>query len=444
MSEAKHKVVIIGAGFGGLAAARALAQAPVDVTVIDKRNFHLFQPLLYQVATAALSPADISAPIRSVLRHQRNTRVMLAKVNDIDRANRQVMTDAGPVPFDTLVVATGARHSYFGREEWADLAPGIKTVDDATRLRARLLMSLEQAEITADPVERQSLLTFAIVGGGPTGVELAGAIVELTRHAARRDFRRFQPNEVRVLLVEAGKRLLATFPEQLGHAARRALEGMGVEVRAGQPVSEITMDRIRIGDETIPTRNVVWAAGVRASAAGRWLDAKVDRVGRVEVGPDFSLPDDPSIFVIGDTASAMQPNKMTLPGVAPAAKQAGQYVGALIAARASGRAAPKPFAYRNFGALATIGRDYAVADLGRMHLKGRLGWFFWSFVHVWFLVGYRSRSAVALSWAWSYLTWERGARLITGAEVALATRAGEDAAPEPAKPRLEPAMTSAS
>lgn len=436
------RVVIVGAGFGGLAAAKALADAPVDVTVIDKRNFHLFQPLLYQVATAALSPADISAPIRSILRHQRNTRVMLAKVLGIDRQARQVLTDAGPVLFDTLVVATGARHSYFGREEWADLAPGIKTVDDATRLRARLLMSLEQAEITTDPVERQGLLTFAIVGGGPTGVELAGAIVELTRHAARRDFRRFQPEDVRVLLVEAGKRLLASFPEALGQAARHALEGMGVEVRTGQPVTDITLENIRLGDETVPARNVIWAAGVRASAAGRWLGARTDRVGRVEVGPDFTLPDDPTIFVIGDTACALQPNQMPLPGVAPAAKQAGQYVGSLIAARVQGAAPPAAFVYRDYGALATIGRNFAVADLGRMQLKGRMGWFFWSFVHVWFLVGHRSRIAVALAWAWSYLTWERGARLITGAEVALATRAGEEPAVEPAKPVLSPVVSS--
>lgn len=419
-SSGKPRIVIVGAGFGGLAAAKALARADAEITIIDRRNFHLFQPLLYQVATAALSPADISAPIRSILRKQKNVRVMLAKVTGIHRGHRIVETEAGPVPFDRLVIATGARHSYFGRDDWAGLAPGIKTIDDATKLRAKILVSLERAEIEQDPVHRAALTTFTIVGGGPTGVELAGAIAELARHAARRDFRHIKPEEVRVLLIESGPRLLATFRPDLSEAARRALGGMGVEVMLGAPVSDIAPDHIRVGDALIQTRNVIWAAGVRASAAGRWLGVETDRAGRVIVGTDFSIPGDPDIHVIGDTASYMTAAGTPLPGVAPAAKQAGEYVGGLIAARLAGASAPAPFAYSDHGALATIGRNFAVADLGRIRLTGFPGWAFWSIVHVWFLVGHRNRFAVAAIWLWSYLTWERGARLITGAEVALA------------------------
>ncbi|WP_284180277.1 NAD(P)/FAD-dependent oxidoreductase [Rhabdaerophilum sp. SD176] len=416
---AGQRVVIIGGGFGGIAAARALARAPVQVTLIDRRNFHLFQPLLYQVATAGLSPADIGAPIRSILRDQGNVRVALAKVTGIDTGARLVETEEGPVGYDTLIIATGARHAYFGRDEWEALAPGIKTIDDATRLRAKLLFALERAEIVSDPKRRKALLTFVIVGGGPTGVELAGAVAELARHVADRDFRTITPKDIQVLLVEAGPRLLPQFRESMSAAAARALTRMGVEVRTGTAVTEITPDQVVVGGEVIATNNVIWAAGVRASAAGRWLGAEVDRAGRVLVGNDFSVPHHPGIFVIGDTAAYRQADGTMLPGIAPAAKQAGEFVGALVASRFGGRT-PRPFEYRDFGQLATVGRNFAVADFGRIRLTGFPGWLLWSVAHVWFLVGFRSRFSVASQWLWSYLTWERGARLITGAEVAMA------------------------
>ncbi|CAN1496926.1 Ndh NADH dehydrogenase, FAD-containing subunit [Rhabdaerophilaceae bacterium] len=421
MNGASHpRVVVIGAGFGGLAVAKALAKAPVNLTVVDRRNFHLFQPLLYQVATAALSPADISAPIRTILRKQENARVMLAKVTGIDRIGRKVLTEDGSIPFDYLVIATGARHSYFGRDEWSEIAPGIKTIDDATRLRAKLLVALERAEVETDPALRAALLTFAIVGGGPTGVELAGAISELARNSATRDFRSIKPADIRVILIEGGPRVLGSFHESLSQSAQRALEQMHVEVRTGAAVSAIHPDQIEIGETVIATRNVIWAAGVRASPAGRWLDAPTDRAGRVMVGSDFSLPDDANVFVIGDTAAYAVGDGKFLPGVAPAAKQAGTFVGKLIGARINGANPPRAFAYADVGMLATIGRNAAVADLGWIRVTGIVGWFFWSFVHVWFLAGHRNRFGVALSWAWSYLTWERGARLITGAEIAMA------------------------
>lgn len=416
------KIVIVGAGFGGLAAAQALKEAKAEITVIDRRNFHLFQPLLYQVATAALSPADISAPIRSVLRDQANARVMLDKVTGVDRERRLVLTEGGrSVPFDYLVVATGARHSYFGRDaDWAAFAPGIKTLDDATRLRARILLAFEKAELEPDPERRRALLTFLVIGAGPTGVELAGAIAELARKAVTRDFRTITPESTTIVLIEAGPRILPSFREELAEAAAASLQAMGVTLKLGQAVSEVTADGVSVGGLHLPAGTIIWAAGVKASAAGRWLAAETDRAGRVRVEHDFSLPGAPGIFVIGDTAAHADEQGRPLPGVAPAAKQAGAHVGALIAARLAGIAAPAPFRYRDRGAMATIGRKSAVADLGRLRLTGLPGWLLWSLAHVWFLVGFRNRVSVATSWLWSYLTWERGARLITGQEIARA------------------------
>ena len=416
------KVVIVGAGFGGLAAAQALKQAKAEITVIDRRNFHLFQPLLYQVATAALSPADISAPIRSVLRDQANARVMLDKVTGVDRERRLVLTEGGrSVPFDYLVVATGARHSYFGRDaDWAGLAPGIKTLDDATRLRARILLAFEKAELEPDAAKRRALLTFLVIGAGPTGVELAGAIAELARKAVTRDFRTITPESTTIVLIEAGPRILPSFREELADAAAASLQAMGVTLKLGQAVSEVSAEEVSVGGLPLPAGTIIWAAGVKASAAGRWLTAETDRAGRVRVARDFSLPGAANIFVIGDTAAHADQEGRPLPGVAPAAKQAGAHVGALIAARLAGAAPPEPFRYRDRGAMATIGRKSAIVDLGRLRLIGLPGWLLWSLAHVWFLVGFRNRVSVATSWLWSYLTWERGARLITGQEIARA------------------------
>lgn len=415
------RVVIIGAGFGGLATAQALKHAPVELTIVDRRNFHLFQPLLYQVATASLSPADIAAPIRSVLRGQANARVVLDKVFDVDRRARCVVTENGrSIPFDYLVVATSARHSYLGRDDWASAAPGIKTVDDATRVRAKILKALEEAELEDDEAIRKALLTFVIVGGGPTGVEMAGAIVELVRHAAGRDFRRITPESTRIVLVEAGVRILPGFREELSRAAHAALEAIGVDVATGAMVTDVSEDGVTLGATRLAARTVIWAAGVKASPAGRWLDAPVDRAGRVKVEADFSLPDDPAIFVIGDTAAYAGRDGAMLPGIAPAAKQAGRWVGRLIQARVRTASDPAPFRYHDAGSMATIGRKFAIVDLRWLRMTGFPAWLFWSAAHVWFLIGFRSRLSVATSWLWSYLTYERGARLITGREIALA------------------------
>jgi NADH dehydrogenase len=347
---------------------------------------------------------------------------MLDKVTGVDRERRLVLTEGGrSVPFDYLVVATGARHSYFGRDaDWAAFAPGIKTLDDATRLRARILLAFEKAELEPDPERRRALLTFLVIGAGPTGVELAGAIAELARKAVTRDFRTITPESTTIVLIEAGPRILPSFREELAEAAAASLQAMGVTLKLGQAVSEVTADGVSVGGLHLPAGTIIWAAGVKASAAGRWLAAETDRAGRVRVEHDFSLPGAPGIFVIGDTAAHADEQGRPLPGVAPAAKQAGAHVGALIAARLAGIAAPAPFRYRDRGAMATIGRKSAVADLGRLRLTGLPGWLLWSLAHVWFLVGFRNRVSVATSWLWSYLTWERGARLITGQEIARA------------------------
>ena len=404
------RVVIVGAGFGGLAAAKQLANKRVDVTIVDRRNHHLFQPLLYQVATAALSPADIAAPIRSILAKARNIRVLLDEVTVIDpRANRVKLDRSNPLDFDWLILATGARPSYFGRDDWSRHAPGLKSIEDALEIRRRVLVALEHAETETDPQRRKALLTFVVVGGGPTGVEMAGSIAELARRTVSRDFRSITPHCSRVVLIEAGPRILPSFPPDLSASAERALRNLGVDVRIGDPVTAIEAEAIMLGPELIPAHTIIWAAGVQASAAADWVGAKRDRQGRIIVECDLLVPSYDHIFAIGDTASAAGRNGQPLPGVAPVAKQQGKYVANRILGRRSG-----PFRYRDYGNLATIGRKRAVIDWGGWQASGFFAWLVWSVAHLWFLVGFRSRLSVGLSWLGSYLTYQRSARLITG------------------------------
>ena len=410
---ARPRVVIVGAGFGGLAAAKALARTPVEVIVVDRRNYHLFQPLLYQVATAALSPADIAWPIRSILSRQANTAVQMGRVTGVDLQDREVRLEDRRLAYDYLVLATGARHSYFGHDEWEDAAPGLKKIADATRIRERVLLAFERAEIAADAAERRRLLTFVVIGGGPTGVEMAGAVAELARHALMADFRAIDPGDTRVILVEAGPRLLTSFPETLSEKARLQLERLGVQVWLKAPVSACDERGVVANGQRIEARTVVWAAGVVASPAAKWLGGAADRAGRVPVEPDLSVPGHADVFVIGDTAAVTQ-DGVPVPGVAPAAKQMGTYVGHVIEARVRGRPLPGPFRYRDHGNLATIGRAAAVADFGRFRLSGFPAWMVWAVAHVWFLIGWRNRLVVALNWLWNYVTFERGARLIAG------------------------------
>ena len=409
-------VVIVGAGFGGMTAARALRQSPCRVTLIDRRNYHLFQPLLYQVATAGLSPADIAMPIRAVFRDQSNVRVLLGRVTEVDRQSRQVRMDERWVPYDYLVLATGARHSYFGNERWEPVAPGLKKIDDATDIRRRILLAFEHAEDCDDPEERTAWLTFVVVGGGPTGVEIAGALIELAHHGLAGDFRRADPTRARVILMEGGPRPLGTFAEGLSDYARQALEDLGVEVRTDERVEEIDAEGVVANGKRIPARTVVWGAGVIASSASKWLGAEQDRAGRVVVGPDLSVPGLPNVFVIGDTCLSTGWNGQPVPGLAPAAKQGGDYVARVIHNRTVGKPVPGPFRYSHQGSLATIGRQAAVVDFGWFKLKGAIAWWFWGLVHIFFLIGTRNRLSVMLEWAWAYLTFRRGTRLITGRE----------------------------
>ncbi len=408
------RVVIIGAGFGGLSAAKALSRAPFSVTVVDRHNYHLFQPLLYQVATAGLSPADIAAPIRGILRGP-NCSVHLAKVTGVDPKEQTVTTERGALRYDYLIVATGARHAYFGHDEWESAAPGLKKIDDATTIRRRILIAFERAETEIDEAERKRLLTFVIVGGGATGVEMAGAIAELAKKALAADFRSIDPRDAQIVLVEAGPRLLPAFAPSLSDYAKKALETLGVEVVLSRAVTECDGLGVVLGDSRLESRTVVWAAGVRASPAGKWLGAETDRAGRVVVNSDLSVPGFPNVFVIGDTASVADENGNPLPGVAAVAKQQGQYVAKLLQLRERGVSSP-PFRYRDYGSMATIGRSRAVAEIWGLRLTGLIAWVLWSVAHVYFLIGFRNRLVVALSWAWSYLTFERGTRLITGAE----------------------------
>jgi NADH dehydrogenase len=420
--SARPKVLIVGAGFGGLSAARALARAAVDVTVIDRRNFHLFQPLLYQVATAGLNPSDVPWPVRGILGRQTNARVLLGEICGVDTARNEVQfSDGRRLPYDWLILATGATHNYFGNEQWAAIAPGLKRVDDATLIRRRILLAFERAENNDDPVERRRLMTFAIIGGGPTGVELAGAIAELSKKALAADFRAIDPRDARIVLIEGAPRVLGAFPPDLSEYSRQALQRMGVEIWLGKQVTECDAAGLTASGERLEAATILWAAGVAASPAARWLAAPADRAGRVQVQPDLSVPQHPNVFVIGDTALMLWDGK-PVPGIAPAAKQAGAYVAGLIGAEVSGKPRPGPFRYRHYGNLATIGRNLAVIDFGKLHVKGFPAWLLWGAAHIYFLIGSRNRLLVALQWMYQYLTFSRGARLIVGSDPAAEQR----------------------
>ena len=410
-------VVIVGGGFAGIAAARALAGAPVDVLLIDRRNHSLFQPLLYQVATSALAPSQIAQPIRHLLRGARNVRVHWDTVTGVDRTARVVLTQSGNrLPFDYLILATGAAHSYFGRDDWAAHAPGLKSIEDAAALRTRILGAFEEAEMQPKGPRRDALLEFVIVGAGPTGVELAGALAELARHSLAHDFRSVTPHCTRIKLVEAGPRILPAFAEGLAARARKGLEKLGVEVLTDTRVTDMEPGRVRLGDREVATQTVVWAAGVQASPAAQWLGIAGDRTGRVPVDAHLRIDGDARIFVLGDTAAhTPRGADRPLPGLAPVAKQMGTHAARVILAGTAGRRLPAPFRYRNWGSMATVGRNRAIADFGRLRLAGFPAWAVWSLVHVALLDGTLSRASVALSWLWSYVTWERGARLIVGA-----------------------------
>jgi NADH:quinone reductase (non-electrogenic) len=411
MPPQRPKVVIVGGGFGGLDAAKELAGAPVDLTLVDRQNHHCFQPLLYQVATAALSPADVAWPIRHILRKQKNATVLMAEVRAVDLEKRLVHTDSVTLPYDYLVVATGAMHSYFGHDEWAEVAPGLKRIEDATRIRRRILIAFERAELASDESERRALLTFVIVGGGATGVEMAGAISEVARQSLAKDFRRIDPKAARIILVEAGPRVMPSFPQKLSDYVVRTLARKGVEVMTATRVVRCDARGVDLEHGRIDAATIIWAAGVMASPAANWLNAEHDRAGRVKVGADLSVPGHPRVFVIGDTAAVM--DQQGIPGIAPAAKQMGRYAGRLIAARVMGRPPLPPFHYRHLGDLAAIGRQAAVVKFGALKLTGFIGWLFWSVVHIYFLIGVRDRFVVAFNWFWDYITFQRGARLIT-------------------------------
>ena len=405
-------VIVIGGGFGGLWATRALAHAPVRVTLIDRANHHLFQPLLYQVATAGLSAVDIAAPLRHLLRGQENAEVRLDEVRGIDTAERRVKLDGGTLDYDFLIVATGATHTYFGHDDWSQFAPGLKTLDDAFVIRRKVLEAFEMAESEADADKRAALLNFVIVGGGPTGVELAGTLAEIARHTLKNEFRRINPRDAQIHLVEAGPRVLPSMPESLSQSAKRQLAKLGVEVHVGEAVTSVDATGVEFGGRRVETETVLWAAGVAASPLGRQLSAHCDRAGRVPVSGDLSLPDHPEVFVIGDLAAVVQDGK-PVPGIAPAAKQMGGYVAEAIRDRLAGRTT-KPFRYHDYGNLATIGRMAAVVDLRGIHLSGLIAWWFWLIAHVFFLIGFRNRIMVLIDWAWSYWTYARHARIIFG------------------------------
>ena len=404
----RPRIVIVGAGFGGLECAKGLKRVDADVVLIDRHNHHTFQPLLYQVATAALAPNDVAWPIREVLRHQANVTTLMANVTDVDQQRKVVRSDAGETPYDFLVLATGAAHSYFGHDEWARVAPGLKDLTDARAIRRSLLCSFERAEIETDPERQQALLTFIIVGGGPTGVELAGAIAEVARQTLRRDFRRIDPRRARIVLIEAASRILSAYPDRLSQYARRALRRKGVDVRLETRVTACTEEGVETSGSFIAAANIIWAAGVQASPAAAWLDAPRDRAGRAQVAGDLTVKGAPNVFVIGDTAATPEP----LPGIAPVAKQMGHYVAKRIKARLRGETEAAPFRYKHAGDLATIGRNDAVVRFGALSLTGFPAWAFWSVVHIYFLIGARNRIVVAFNWLWDYITFQRSVRLI--------------------------------
>ncbi len=408
------KVVIVGGGFGGLSAARALSGLPVEITLVDRQNHHCFQPLLYQVATAVVSPADIAWPIRGILRGQRNIRVLMAEVMGVDVAARLVHTDSRDLPYDYLVLASGVTHSYFGHDDWAEYAPGLKTIADATQIRGRLLLAFEHAELVTDEAKRRALLTFVIVGGGPTGVEMAGAIAEVALHALPDDFCEIDPRSARILLIEAGPRLLPTFPENLSDYAKNTLEKMGVTVMTSSRVTDCDSQGVLVDGKRIEAGTIIWGAGVVASPAAKWIGAAHDQAGRIKVEPDLSVPGHSEIFAVGDTAAVLDGKGQPVPGIAPAAKQMGRYVGKLIAGELSGKPRPAPFVYHHQGDLATIGTHAAVVKLNLDHLtlKGFFGWLFWSVAHIYFLIGIRNRFVVAISWIFQIFTSHRGARII--------------------------------
>jgi NADH dehydrogenase len=406
-------VVILGGGFAGLYAAKGLADAPVRVTVVDRRNHHLFQPMLYQVATAALNPSDIASPIRSVLRQQKNTEVLLAEATEVEVDTRRVrFSDGGCLPYDYLIVGTGAHHSYFGHEEWEPLAPGLKSLEDALEIRRRVLLAFELAEREPDPVRRHAYLTFVVVGGGPTGVETAGAVAEVRRYALRRDFRRIDPGEATVMLLEGGPRLLPSYPPELSEKAKLDLRRLGVEVRTETMVTDIQPGWVRAAGWTIPTQTVIWAAGNTASSLLKSLDAPLDRMGRALVEPDCTIPGHPEVFVLGDAAAFNHQEGGSLPGICPVAIQMGEYTARTIQGDLAGRPR-RAFRYWDKGQLAVVGRGRAVADIWRLHFSGFLAWLTWIFVHIFFLIGFRNRVLVLIQWAWSYFTYGVGARIIT-------------------------------
>jgi len=417
----RHRVVIVGGGFGGLSAALGLGRAPVEVTLVDRCNYHLFQPLLYQVATGTLSPANIASPLRNILKRRKNTRVLLAEATGIDASNHRVILSDGLIEYDTLVVGTGSSHQYFGHDEWEKFAPGLKTVEDATDMRRRILLAFETAEREPDPEKLRACMTFVIVGGGPTGAELAGALGEIANDTLRRDFRKIDPSDARIILVEGTDRVLPAYPRKLSASAQRMIERLGVTVRTSAMVTDVSKESVTIreGDktETIPTRTVLWAAGVLGSPLGRIVaqqtGATIDKAGRVSVEPDLTAPGHPEIFVIGDLANFVHQTGQPLPGVAQPAIQQGRYVAALIKRRLQGKKS-RPFHYLDKGNLATIGRGAAVADLNWLHLSGFPAWLLWIFIHLLYIVEFQNRLLVFVQWAWFYLTFDRSARLITG------------------------------
>jgi NADH:ubiquinone reductase (H+-translocating) len=411
-ADARPRVVIVGGGFGGLSAAHALRHAPVCVTLIDRTNHSVFFPLLYQVATAGLSADEVAAPIRNLLRNQANATVLMAEVTGIDTVGRTVTTSAGPLAFDYLVLATGTRYNYFGHPEWQQHAPSLKSTAEASIIRRRVLQAFERAELSHDAEEQAALLTFVLVGGGPTGVEMAGALAELAHTGLAHEFRQIDPRQARIILLDAGPRLLATFPAHLGERAQRALERMGVEVRLNTSVTDVTAEGVRAGEAWIASRNVIWTAGVVATPIAQWVGAPANRIGRVRVAPDLSVPGEPTIFVVGDAAFVEQDGR-TLPGVAQVAIQQGRYVGHLIQRRVEGRQPPAPFRYRNLGDMATVGRAFAVGDFGWITTSGYLTWLFWLALHVYYLSGMRNRLQVLLQWTWAYITYERNVRVVS-------------------------------